>query len=538
VTHAAGSLVRARGRDWVVLPDSTDELLVLRPLGGSDDEVAGVLPAIEPVESATFAPPDPDDIGDATSARLLHSALRLGFRSSGGPFRSLAGLAVTPRSYQLVPLLMALRMETVRLLIADAVGIGKTIEAGLIIAELLAQGSARRLAVLCSPALAPQWQRELREKFGIDATVVLASTASRLERDLPPAESLFEHHPHTIVSTDFIKSTRRRDEFLRACAELVVVDEAHTCVTAGGGGRAGQALQQRHHLLARLAEDRSRHLILLTATPHSGKGDAWRALLSLLDPALDALPADLTGDARRRDRERIARHVVQRQRGDVSSYPDEQTPFPRRVTAEETYRLSPEYQRLFGKVLSYARETVRDRAGGRPQQRVRWWSALALLRALASSPAAAAATLRNRSGEDEVDTVEEADALGEARVLDLVDDEAFDGRDAAAGALPEGQTPRARLLALAREADRLRGAPDRSCPAPWTSSASCSPPMRASSCSAGTSPPRSTSPRRCGAPCQTPRSRRSPAQSRRKSGSGGCSRWGSTRRGSWWRPTA
>jgi hypothetical protein len=216
-TFAVGSLVRARGREWVVLPDSADDLLLLRPLGGGEDDIAGVLPNLEPVEPATFDPPDPTDLGDAASARLLRSALRLGFRSSGGPFRSLARLAVTPRSYQLVPLLLALRMQTVRLLIADAVGIGKTIEAGLIVAELLAQGSASRLAVLCSPALAPQWRRELAEKFGLEAELVLPSTVNRLERGLPAGESLFEHHPYTVVSTDFIKSVRRRDEFLRAC---------------------------------------------------------------------------------------------------------------------------------------------------------------------------------------------------------------------------------------------------------------------------------------------------------------------------------
>ncbi|NED67502.1 DEAD/DEAH box helicase, partial [Streptomyces sp. SID10244] len=78
------------------------------------------------------------------------------------PFRSLASIAVQPRAYQLVPLMMALRQQVVRLLIADDVGIGKTIEAGLVAAELLEVGEARGLSVLCSPALAEQWQSELR----------------------------------------------------------------------------------------------------------------------------------------------------------------------------------------------------------------------------------------------------------------------------------------------------------------------------------------------------------------------------------------
>ncbi|WP_322768316.1 DEAD/DEAH box helicase, partial [Frankia sp. Cr1] len=457
---APGALVRARGREWVVLPGSDPGLLLLRPLGGAADEVAGILLGIEPVEAATFPPPDASDLGDAASARLLRSALRLGFRSSGGPFRSLAGLAVTPRSYQLVPLLMALRMDTVRLLIADGVGIGKTIEAGLIVVELLAQGGAGRFTVLCSPSLAQQWQSELAEKFALDATLVLASTAGRLERDLPPGESLFDHHPYTIVSTDFIKATRRREEFLRACPDLVVVDEAHTCVTADHGGRAGHAAQQRHSLLTGLAADANRHLLLLTATPHSGKAAAFRSLLGLLDPALDDLPEDLSGPMRRRDRERIARHLVQRQRADIRAYLDERTSFPDRLTTEEAYRLTSAYRALFDDVLAYARETVRDGGGGRLNQRVRWWSVLALLRSMASSPAAAADTLRNRSITADAGSIEEADALGEAGVFDLTDDASVDGADTSPGAQTLDPSPRRRLLAMADAADKLRGPAD------------------------------------------------------------------------------
>src|SRR5579875_610092 len=129
---AIGSLVRARGREWVVLPESEDDLLVLRPLGGSEEEVAGVLTDVERVEPASFALPSGEDIGDYRSARLLRDALRLGFRSSAGPFRSFGKIAVEPRPYQLVPLLMALRLDPVRLLIADDVGIGKTVEALLV----------------------------------------------------------------------------------------------------------------------------------------------------------------------------------------------------------------------------------------------------------------------------------------------------------------------------------------------------------------------------------------------------------------------
>jgi len=111
--YTVSSLVRAREREWVVLPGSTDALLRLRPLGGLDLEETALLPALEKVEPATFSLPDPEKVGDAHTARLLRDAVRLGFRSSAGPFRSFGAISVEPRPYQLVPLLMALRQQPV-----------------------------------------------------------------------------------------------------------------------------------------------------------------------------------------------------------------------------------------------------------------------------------------------------------------------------------------------------------------------------------------------------------------------------------------
>ncbi len=461
MTYAVGSLVKARGREWVVLPDSSADLLVLRPLGGSDDEITGVYLPLEPVSPATFDLPDPAHVGDYRSARLLRDAVRLGFRSSAGPFRSFARLGVEPRPYQLVPLLMALKLDPVRLLLADDVGIGKTIEAGLIARELLDRGDIERLAVLCPPPLAEQWQAELRDKFHIEGELVLPSTAARLERDLSIGESLFERYPYVIVSLDYIKSDRRREEFRRACPEFVIVDEAHTC--AFGAERGGR--HQRHELIRSLAQDSDRHMVLVTATPHSGKEHAFRSLLAFLDPDFAELPEDLTGEANLRHRRRLAQHFIQRRRADIRTYLDADTPFPAREDREESYKLSPDYRRLFDRVLAYARESVLDKTGGAFHQRVRWWSALALLRSLASSPAAAAATLRNRAAPAEAETEEEADEIGRRTILDLVVDEAADGSDVTPGSDPgdeedEGQSNRRRLLEMARMADSLTGAKD------------------------------------------------------------------------------
>ncbi|MGH3491826.1 MAG: helicase-related protein [Sciscionella sp.] len=452
---APGNLVTARGREWVVLPESTDDFLVLRPIGGIDDDIAGVL-VNEGVSPATFPPPQAEDLGDHRSATLLRSALRIGFRSTAGPFRSLASIAVEPRAYQLVPLMMAVRQDVVRLLVADDVGIGKTIETALVATELLKVGDASGLTVLCSPALAEQWQGELRGKFGLEAELVLPSTVRRLERGRIGAGSIFERYPITVVSTDFIKSARRRYEFLRTCPDLVIVDEAHTCVadsTSAGTGRT-----QRYELIRELAADRSRHLILATATPHSGKEETFRNLLGLLDPELATVDLE-----KKTGRELLAKHFVQRRRADIRRYLDEDTPFPKdRLSTEVPYTLSREYHALFAKVLDYARETVRTEDGDLAR-RVNWWSALALLRALASSPRAAAQTLRTRAAAAAAASPEEADAIGRAIVLDQPDDEVIEAADTTPGAETDGSgsdSKSRRLRGFLAEVWKLEGKPD------------------------------------------------------------------------------
>jgi len=466
MTFAVGSLVKARGREWVVLPESDDQLLVVRPLGGTDEEIAGIYMALEQVELARFDLPDPSQPGDYLSARLLREAVRLGFRSSAGPFRSFARLAFEPRPYQLVPLLMALKLDPVRLLISDDVGIGKTIEAGLVARELLDRGEVERLAVLCPPQLAEQWQAELSEKFHIEAELVLPGTAARLERNASLGQSLFDLHPFVIVSLDFIKSDKRRGEFFRTCPELVIVDEAHTCAFAEGRGR-----HQRHQLISGLAKNPNRHIVLVTATPHSGKEDAFRSLLTILDDDFANLPDDMTGPENEKHRRRLAMQFIQRRRADIRSYMDADTPFPDREEGEDTYKLSPEYKKLFDRVLEYACETVRDvqdAQGASKNQfhlRVKWWSVLALLRSLASSPAAATATLRNRAATAEAETVQEADEIGKRTILDMMEDESAEGMDIVPGSDIGGEeeesvSNRRKLLEMARIADSLSGEKD------------------------------------------------------------------------------
>jgi superfamily II DNA or RNA helicase len=348
---------------------------------------------------------------------------------------------------------MALKLDPIRMLIADDVGIGKTIEACVIARELLDRGEIRRMTVLCPPHLAEQWQRELAEKFHIDAELVLSSTIQSLERDLPLGVSVFDRHRFTVVSTDFIKSPRRAEDFILKCPEFVIVDEAHGCTLAGGVGRSQQ---QRFELVNRLAADGVRHLLLVTATPHSGNEEAFRSLLSLLDQEFADLPADLGQDERAGIRRRLARHLVQRRRADIRNYLETDTAFPERMDKEATYTFSKSYRELFEDILSFAREYVSEGDNGERHRRVRYWSALALLRCVSSSPAAAAATLRNRAAVDQVEE-EEVDDVGRRTVLDqddVGDELAIDfnpGSDTEAGTA----NTRRRLLEFARRAESI-----------------------------------------------------------------------------------
>jgi superfamily II DNA or RNA helicase len=301
---------------------------------------------------------------------------------------------------------MALKLDTVRLLIADDVGIGKTIEAALVARELLDRGDIHRTTVLCPPHLVDQWITELEARFHIRAVPVTAASASRLERNLPPSESIFSAHAHTVVSLDYIKSERRRSEFLRACPDFVIVDEAHSCAGVGRGRH------QRYELLKGLAESARRHLVLLTATPHSGDEAAFYRLLGLLHPDFERL-VDANTDEHPQLRERLARHFVQRRRPDISEW-QEGTLFPRRETMELTYELTGTWEKFFEDVLDYCAAVVKSAGGDSHRERLNFWSTLALMRCAASSPAAAVQALRTRAGLDEE---EDADAL-EDRVFD------------------------------------------------------------------------------------------------------------------------
>lgn len=422
----AGSLVTARNRDWVVLPSNDDKLVLLKPLGGSEEETTGIyLPlafADDSIESTNFPHPSAKDLGDIASARLLHNAARLSFRNGAGPFRSLAKFSFRPRSYQMVPLIMALKQEgSIRLVIADDVGVGKTIEALIILKELLERRVIKRFAVIVLPHLCEQWQAELKDKFGIEAVVIRSNTQARLDREIPGDTSVFHHYPYQVISIDYIKSDQRRQVFIQECPEFIIVDEAHTCSVASG---AKTVQQQRYQLIRDISIKPGQHMMYLTATPHSGKAEQFSSLLGLIKPEYQFL--DLPG-ATQNQRRDLARYYVQRRRADVEKWMNEDTPFPKRDAGEFQYDLSKKYSEFYDDILDFALGLTRSGDLHKGRKRIRYWSALALLRGVMSSPAAGAEMIKNRVKKQTVS--DETDDAVETDENPIIDDDYDSAKD-------------------------------------------------------------------------------------------------------------
>lgn len=403
-----GNLVKARNRTWVVQSGSTDEWLRLRPMGGADDEVTELMPTLEQerVTLAQFEYPDATRVGPFGSARLLYDALRFQLRSGAGPFRSFGSIAVEPRSYQLVPLMMAMRQKVVRLLIADDVGIGKTIEAGLIVREMMDRGEIEHIAVLCPPHLIEQWVSELSEHFNIEATALTSSSAARLEKRVPHGKTMIDTFPVLVVSLDYIKSEKHRDYFQTMNFDMIIVDEAHTCVKTGGM----RSKQLRFDLLKKLSQQEDRHMVLLTATPHSGNEEGFYNLLSILDEKFLALQHRQV-NARDSLRMELAKHFVQRRRQDIAEWrvsdDERMTGFPRRKTTEKTYRLTNEWDAFFTAVQDYCQDIVGKNNG---ENRLIWYAVLSLFRCISSSPAAAVQALNNRLKNQDEKVIEDEES--------------------------------------------------------------------------------------------------------------------------------
>jgi superfamily II DNA or RNA helicase len=262
---------------------------------------------------------------------------------------------------------------------------------------------------------------------------------------------------------DYAKSDRRRASFLTHCPDLVIVDEAHTCARPSG---KNSFQQMRHQLLHEIAQKMEQHLVLLTATPHSGIEESFLSILGLLQPEFESLDlAHLTET----QRVKLANHFVQRRRADVKVWLGNETPFPERDPQEHPYKLSQAYRSLFDEVYNFARGLVKTTTSemSYAQRRGRYWSALALIRCVMSSPAAAIATLSRQASkaptEIELGT-EIDDELMVAYTYDPTDQEqAIDAQPTVAleqGERSYNNTERRKLKTFIQAAEALKGKQD------------------------------------------------------------------------------
>lgn len=394
-----GTLVEYRERPWVVQKSQDKDVLMLKPLGGTDAETTGVyLPLYGDdlkIDSYNFKKPAATDLQKssyASSARLLYHACRLSFRDIAGPFQCLGRLSFRPRPYQMVPLIMALQQEgNIRLLIGDDVGIGKTLESLLIAKELLDRKEINRFAVLCLPHLCEQWQKEIKDKFGLDAVIVRGSTVSALEKNLRNGENIFRKYPFQVISIDYIKSSDHKNVFLDHCPEFIIVDEAHTCAKPKG---ALKSQQLRYALLNALSK-LDKHILLLTATPHSGQEEEFQSLIGLLNPAFESIKLS---QSTTKEREALAKYFIQRRRSDIMQFAGDNNLFPTRVRIDDSsYRITDRYAAVLDGIIQYAQSSINTVEGASAKkQRYIYWDMLALIRGVMSSPQAGIAMLNNK----------------------------------------------------------------------------------------------------------------------------------------------
>lgn len=221
------------------------------------------------------------------------NAVRWGAASSAdiralqAPFRS--GIAI--EDYQLDPVVRAIQMPRANLLVADDVGLGKTIEAGLVIQELMLRHRARRILIICPAALQIQWREQMREKFGLEFRIVDGDLMRELRRSRGIHVNPWGHFPRLITSIDYLKRDqpmRLFRETLPASGEityprtydLLIVDEAHNVAPSGVGRYAKDSLRTE---AIRTLAPHFEHKLFLTATPHNGYAESFSALLELLD---------------------------------------------------------------------------------------------------------------------------------------------------------------------------------------------------------------------------------------------------------------
>jgi SNF2 family DNA or RNA helicase len=395
-TFAPGTIVTARARLWRVDAQDGPVLTVTSIDAGEPEQQRFYLPC-EDIQRGHLPGPDPAHLGTIQDQDLLLRAYRLSLIHGSAPLVSLQRSRVIPKDYQLVPVIMALETPRVRMLLADDVGLGKTIEAGLILTELLARQMAARLLVICPASLREQWREALDYFFHIPARIISARHRREMERQLPAGANPWEAFRALVVSVDYAKQPAIKNQILEQQWDAVVIDEAHQVAKPHQSGPDQRVQMDRYELASALAaSDRVRHLLLLTATPHNGYTDSFASLLRMLDVGAVEGPIHQP----RIVRPAAQRHVCQRRRQDVEAWfadDPSKSPFPERDQQEVIVAPSGYEIEAIRAVEAYGERVLANAAVGTAQhQALAGWTVMHLHKRALSSPEALRRSLRNR----------------------------------------------------------------------------------------------------------------------------------------------
>ena len=310
----------------------------------------------------------PEGFDDPRSMGALVDAVRWGAVTSADPkrFQSPIRAGVILEPYQLEPLRRALAAPRTNLLLADDVGLGKTIEAGLVVEELLLRHRARSVIIVCPPSLSSKWREEMRDKFGLDFTIVNAAALADTRRAHGLAANPFRLYPRIIVSMDWlprVSAQRLLREVLadarsstsarRYAFDVLVVDEAHhiapAAPTATAQGRGYAVDSQRTIALRQLAEH-CEHRLFLSATPHNGYTESFTALLEMIDPRRFSRGAEI-------DHSALAEVAVRRLKTQVEGA----RAFQRRMLKTLPFTPSAEEEERFALLDALLKDSARER---------------------------------------------------------------------------------------------------------------------------------------------------------------------------------
>ncbi len=381
---APGARIVVRDTEWVIRRSDRSASGGLQLICSGVSELirsqTGVFDTSLDTDVEVLDPAETELVGDGTtgfakSRLFVESQLRQA-QPSDHKIRIGHLAAMDSVAYQLDPAMMALRQPRQRILIADAVGIGKTLESGILVSELIARGKGRRILVLAVKSMLTQFQKEYWNRFTIPLTRLDSAGIRRVRQRIPTSHNPFHYYDKSIISIDTLKQeSEYRSHLEGAYWDIIVIDEAHNVADRGTGSMRSR--------LAQLLAKRSDTLIMLSATPHDGKARSFASLMNMLDPTAIVDPEDY-----RKEDFRSKGLVVRRFKKDIRDQVREA--FRERKVYSVRVEASPEEEAAYQALLNV--KVAQSRAG----QSKRDLFSVSLEKALFSSPEACRETVAKR----------------------------------------------------------------------------------------------------------------------------------------------